>query len=107
MSLAIVRLMVYRQLVLTLVLVDLFWVLYLRLYRQEFLRWWGLSWTSFGVYLATTALFLQLRPDWTFLKSSLVLFSVLARSLQVPLLVFAAWSMRGQEMQLRRWLKLA
>jgi len=103
--LAIARLMVYRQLVLILVLVVVFWTLYVRLYRQEFFRWWGLAWTSFGVYLAITALFLQLAPEWTLLKSSLILFSVLARSLQVPLLVFATWSMRQQELHLRRWLK--
>jgi len=102
---AIGRLMVYRQLVLTLVLVGLFWYLYTRLQGQEFFRWWGLAWTSFGVYLATTALVLDLAPEWTLLKSSLVLFSVLARFLQIPLLVFAAWSMRFQELRLRRWLK--
>ena len=38
------RLMVYRQLGLTLILVVLFWTLYARLYRQEFFRWW--SWTG-------------------------------------------------------------
>ena len=102
---AIPHLTVYRQLVLTLVLVVLFWTQYARAHGQEFFRWWGLAWTSFGVYLAITALVLQLAPEWTLLKSSLVLFSVLARSLQVPLLVFAAWSMRLQELRLRRWLK--
>ena len=102
---AIGRLMVYRQLVLTLVLVALFWILYARLHRQEFLRWWGLAWTAFVMYLATTALVLQLAPEWTLLKSGLVLFSVLARFLQVPMLVSAAWSMRLQELRLHRWLK--
>jgi PAS domain S-box-containing protein len=101
----IARLMVYRQLVLTLVLVTLFWILYARLHRQESFRWWGLAWTSFVVYLATAAVVLQLAPEWTLLKSSLILFSVLAGFLQVPLLVFAAWSMRSEEVRLRRWLR--
>ena len=99
------RLMVYRQLVLTLLLVALFWILYVRLYKQEFFRWWGLAWTSFAAYLGITALILHLAPEWTLLKSSLVLCSVLARFLQIPLLVFAAWSMRSQEVRLRQWLK--
>jgi PAS domain S-box-containing protein len=102
---AIGRLMVYRQLVLTLVLLTLFWILYARLYKQEAFRWWGLAWTSFAVYLATAALVLQLAPEWTLLKSSLILFSVLAGFLQIPLLVFAAWSMRSDEVRRRRWLK--
>src|SRR5262245_12690659 len=102
---AIGRLMVYRQLVFTLILLVLFWALYGRRYRRESFRWWGMAWTSFGVYLATTALVLRLAPEWTPLKSSLVLFSVLVRFLQIPLLVFAAWSMRLQELRLRRWLK--
>src|SRR5262245_25117130 len=97
--------MVYRQLIATLLLLLLFWALYARLYRQEFFRWWGLAWTSFAVYLAITTVVLQLAPEWTPLKSSLVLLSVLARFLQVPLLVFAAWSMRSEEPRLRRWLK--
>jgi PAS domain S-box-containing protein len=87
------------------VLVVLFWFLYARLHRQEFLRWWGLAWTSFVAYLATTAFVLNLAPEWTLFKSSLVLFSVLARFLQIPLLVFAAWCMRLQELRLRRWLR--
>src|SRR5262245_13455636 len=97
--------MVYRQLVLTIVLLALFWTLYARLYRQDFFRWWGMAWTSFGAYLAITALVLQLAPDWTLLKAVLILFSVLARFLQVPLLVFAVWSMRLQKMRLHRWQK--
>ncbi|HKE30574.1 MAG TPA: PAS domain S-box protein, partial [Candidatus Angelobacter sp.] len=104
-ALAIGRLFVYRQLVLTLVLVALFWFLYARLHRQEFLRWWGLAWTSFAAYLGITALIFHLAPEWTLLKSSLIFFSILARFLQIPLLVFAAWSMRSQEVRLRRWLK--
>src|SRR5215510_4139744 len=96
------RLMVYRQLVLTLILVVLFWTLYARLYRQEFFRWWGWAWTSFGAYLAITAVVLQLAPKWTLLKSSLILFSVLARFLQVSLLFFAAWTMRSKELPLPR-----
>jgi hypothetical protein len=99
------RLMVYRQLVLTLLLVVLFWILYVRLYKQEFLRWWGLVWTSFAAYLGITALILHLAPEWALLKGSLILFSILARFLQIPLLVFAAWSMRSQEVRLGRWLK--
>jgi PAS domain S-box-containing protein len=99
------RLMVYRQLVLTLLLVVLFWILYVRLYKQEFFRWWGLAATSFAAYLGITALLLHLAPEWTLLKSSLILFSVLARFFQIPFLLFAAWSMRSQEVRLRRWLK--
>ena len=98
-------LMVHRQLVLTLILLVLFWILYGRSTRQEFFRWWGLAWTSLAVYLAITVLVLHLAPEWTLLKSSLVLFSVVARFLQIPLLVFAAWSMRSQDLPLRRWLK--
>ena len=48
---------------------------------------------------------LQLAAEWTPLKSGLVLLSVLARCLQVPLLVFAAWSMRSEELRLQRWRK--
>src|SRR5262249_35039319 len=99
------RLIVYRQLVLTLILVVLFWVLYIRLYRQEFFRWWGLAWTSFLAYLAITPFVLRLASEWTLLKSSLVLFSVLARFLQLSLLLFAAWSMRVKELRFRRWVK--
>jgi signal transduction histidine kinase len=97
--------MLYRQLALTLLLVVPFWYLYARVRGQEFLRWWGLAWTSFGAYLVITALVLHLAPEWTPLKSSLVLFSVLARFLQILLLVFATWSMRLEELRLRRWLK--
>jgi hypothetical protein len=82
------RLMVYRQLVLTLLLVVLFWILYVRLYKQEFFRWWGLAATSFAAYLGITALLLHLAPEWTLLKSSLILFSVLARFFQIPFLRF-------------------
>src|SRR5262249_46538310 len=63
------------------------------------------AWTSLAAYLAITARVLQLPPEWTFVKSSLILFSVLARFLQIPLLVFAAWSMRSQDLRLSRWLK--
>src|SRR5262245_11654640 len=101
---SIEHLVVYRQLVVTVFLMVLFWSLYARRHTQEFLRWWGLAWTSFGVYLGITALVLRLAPEWTLLKSSLTLLSVLARFLQVPLLMFAAWSMRLQEVRLRRWL---
>src|SRR5262245_49563969 len=97
--------MVYRQLLFTLLLLVLFWILYARLFGKAYLRWWGLAWTSFGVYLVLTAVVSRLAPEWTLIKSSLVLFSVLARCLQIPLLVFAVWSMRSQELQLRRWLK--
>jgi PAS domain S-box-containing protein len=97
--------MVYRQLVLVSLLLVVFWVLYARLYRQESSRWWGLAWTSFAAYLAITALLLHLAPEWTLLKSALVLFSVFARFLQVPLLVFAACSMRLVEPRWRPWLK--
>jgi PAS domain S-box-containing protein len=99
------RLMVYRQLVLTLILLVLFWIVYARRCKQEFFRWWGLAWTSLAVYLAITALVLHLATEWTLLKSSLILFSVLSRFLQIPLLVFAAWSMRSQDERLRRSLK--
>jgi PAS domain S-box-containing protein len=102
---AIGRLMVYRELFFTLVLLALFWILYGRLYKREPFRWFGLAWTSFAAYLASTALVLQLAPGWAPLKSGLILFSSLAGFLQIPLLVFAAWSMRSEEQRLRRWLK--
>src|SRR5262249_18449879 len=104
-SVGIGPLMVHRQLVLTLILLVPFWILYSRSNRQDFFRWWGLAWSSFAAYLAITVLVLHLAPEWTLLKSSLVLFSVVARFFQIPLLVFAAWSMRSQYLRLRRWLK--
>jgi PAS domain S-box-containing protein len=104
-AMAIGRLMMYRQLFFTLVLLALFWILYGRLYKREPFRWFGLAWTSFAAYLTGTALILQFAAEWTLLKSSLILFSVLAGFLQVPLLVFAAWSLRSEEQRLRRWLK--
>ncbi len=89
------RLFVFQQMLLTLFLAALSWSLYARLRKQEFFRWWVWAWTSFAAFLTVGAAALHLSPEWLLLRRTLVLLATLLGFLQVPLLVFAACSLRS------------
>jgi len=82
------------QLLLTTFLVVLLWSLYVRLRRQEFFRYWAWAWTAFTAFLAIGSVILQLPPQWSPLRTAALLLMLTSGFLQVPLLMFGAWSFR-------------
>jgi PAS domain S-box-containing protein len=102
----VVQLYVRSQLLLTVFLVALLWSLYARLHKQVFFCWWAWAWTSFAGFLALGAVALKLAPEWTLLKSSIVLAAAVCGFLQVPLLVFGAWTLRPSGLPARYWLRI-
>lgn len=88
------HLYVRLQLLLTIFLVVMLWSLYVRLRRQEFFRYWAWAWTAFSAFLAIGAVILQLPPQWSPLRTAALLLMLTSGFLQVPLLVFGAWSFR-------------
>ncbi len=71
-------------------LVILFRLLYARLRREEFLRWWAAAAGAHGACLALGWLWLDLGRHWSFFSGSLVLATTLAGYLEIPLLVLGA-----------------
>jgi PAS domain S-box-containing protein len=94
---------VLPQLVLTTFLVALLWTLHARLRRQAFFWWWACAWTSFALFLSMAALRMQLPPDWAALRAGLALAMLVAGFLQIPLLLFGAWSLDSPGRPTRRW----
>ncbi|HEY6308365.1 MAG TPA: PAS domain S-box protein [Candidatus Angelobacter sp.] len=97
---------VFLQLLVTIFLVVLLWCLYARLRKQEFFRWWAWAWTASAGCVASGALILRLGPAWSLSKSIAVLLEVLCGFLQVPLLLFGAWSLVSAGKPAQRWLRL-
>lgn len=102
---ATTRMFVDQQLLLTIFLVALLWSLHARLRKHDFFRWWAWAWTSFAGYLGIGALALRLAPEWSLLKGSVILASLVCGFLQVPLLVFGACTLRGPRKSRRVWLR--
>lgn len=100
------RFFVYLQLLVTIFLVVLLWCLYARLRKQEFFWWWAWAWTASAAYLATGSLILNLGPVWTPAKSLAVLAGQMCGFLQVPLLMFGAWSLAAPEAPSARWRRI-
>lgn len=82
------------QLLLTVCLVCLLWVLYTRLQRFEFARYWAWAWTAFAFYLLTATFSLQLGTAWTPRKASMVAILLVCGFLQAALLVLGGQSWR-------------
>lgn len=101
-----VRFFVYLQLLVTILLVVLLWCLYARLRKQEFFLWWAWAWTASAAYLATGSLVLRLGPAWTPTKALVLLAAHLFSFLEVPLLVFGAWSLASPAMPTPKWQKV-
>jgi hypothetical protein len=89
-----VRLYVSSQLLLIVFLVALLWSLYARLHKQLFFWWWAWAWTCFAGFLSLGLVALKLGPEWTLLKGTLILASLICGFLQVPLLMFGACTLR-------------
>lgn len=100
-----VHLYVRLQLLLTIFLVVLLWSLYIRLRRQEFFRWW--AWTAFAGFLGIASVVLQLPSQWPTLRSGALLLLLICGFLQVPLLIFGAWSLLRSSKPTRKALKMA
>jgi PAS domain S-box-containing protein len=98
-----VRFFVYLQLLVTTFLVVLLWCLYTRLRKQEFFRWWAWAWTASAAYMATGSLIFRLGPAWTPTKSVVILVAQLCNYLEIPLLVFGAWSLASPQQPTRKW----
>jgi two-component system, NarL family, sensor kinase len=101
-----VRFFVYLQLLVTIFLVVLLWCLYARLRKQEFFRWWAWAWTASAAYMATSSVMLRLGRAWTTDKMLAVLVLEVCGFVQVPLLVFGAWSLATPDRPTPRWRKL-
>src|SRR5688500_16967801 len=97
------ELFVFPQMVFTIFLVALLWALHARLRRQAFFWWWACGWTSFAVFLSLAALRMEVPRDWTLVRHGLALFMMPAGFIQVPFLLFGAWSLRGPGHPSRRW----
>jgi PAS domain S-box-containing protein len=94
------------QLMVTLFLVTLLWSFHNRLRKQEFFRLWAWAWTSFAVFLGLAVLSQWLSPQVASIKDLVVLVAVMAGFLQIPLLVFGAWSLQTQKICPKRRLRL-
>jgi PAS domain S-box-containing protein len=103
----LVHLYVRLQLLLTIFLVVLLWSLYIRLRRQEFFRWWAWAWTAFAGFLGLASVVLQLPPQPPPLRSSALLLMLICGFLQVPLLIFGAWSLPRSSKPTRAALRMA
>ena len=101
-----VHFFVQIQLVVTVFLVALLWSLHNRLHRQEFFRLWAWAWTAFGVFLGLAVLSQYLPPQMLSIKKLVVLAAVEAGFLQIPLLVFGAWSLKTRKIGSKRTLRL-
>ena len=92
-AMEIVRLHVQFQLLLTIFLMVLLWSLYVRLHRQEFFLWWACAGTVFAAFLAIGSLLLHLPAEWTPFRTYSLLALTICGFLQIPFLVFGAWSL--------------
>lgn len=99
------ELFVFPQMVFTIFLVALLWALYARLRRQAFFWWWACGWTSFAVFLTLAALRMELPRDWTMLRQAVALLMMPAGFIQVPFLLFGAWSLSSPGQPTRQWVR--
>ena len=100
------RFFVYLQLLVTIFLVVLLWCLYARLRKQEFFLWWAWAWTASAAYMATSSLIFRLGPAWTPTKGLVILIAQLCNYLEIPLLVFGAWSLGSPDKPNQNWRRL-
>ncbi len=94
------------QVMVTLFLVALLWSFHNRLRKQEFFRLWAWGWTSFAVFLALAVLSQWMPAQWASFKNLVSLAAVEAGFLQIPLLIFGAWSLQTQKTCPRRNVRL-
>ena len=97
------ELFVFPQMVFTIFLVALLWALHARLRRQAFFWWWACGWTSFAVFLTLAALRMEVPRDWTTFRQAVALLMMPAGFIQVPFLLFGAWSLHSPGQPTRRW----
>lgn len=82
------------QTVTVLFVVLIFQVLYHRLHREEFFKWWSWAFSAYGIMLALSWISLQLGSEWN-LDRILVVWGVnVAAFVQIPLLLCGAESVR-------------
>ena len=90
-GLEITRPLMLMQVLVTLGLALLIRILYVRLMRESFLRWWALAWIADSAYLATLWWWVETAVEgW--LRGGLALASAVAGLLEVALLLVAALS---------------
>ena len=99
------ELFVFPQMVFTIFLVALLWALHARLRRQAFFWWWACGWTSFAVFLTLAALRMELPRDWTMFRQAVALLMMPAGFIQVPFLLFGAWSLHSPGQPTRHWVR--
>ena len=99
------ELFVFPQMVFTIFLVALLWALHARLRRQAFFWWWACGWTSFALFLSLAALRMEVPRDWTMFRHGIALVMMAAGFIQVPFLLFGAWSLQSPTQPSRQWVR--
>ena len=76
-------------------LISVLWVLYARLGRRPFFKWWAWAWTLYAAYLLLGAMTLPLSAAWSWSRGGLVFAATVCAFLQPTLLVFGAMSLHS------------
>lgn len=84
-------------------LVALLWLLYARLGRQPFFKWWAWAWTAFALYLTLGLQSMPPTGDRNVGRHVLLGLATLCGHLQPAMLLLGALSLRPETSPSRRW----